>query len=231
MTKGAWLVEFVKGSLGIQRRIPLLERSCLMASYVIRLLARGTARVWCLAALALAIIGAALEVSPVSPLALLAVALALISLALSKRFHALHRRKPRIVALAPVLVVAAGAVGVVAWTVLFDSMQGSDFGIYYRCGSEPRASISEWVRSCASAYIGQGGQYWTRSLFYTAPLGSWLKENYPLLKAANAAAHILTLGLFVAVVRSRIRRNACRNRWHPVADLPRMVVHPHACDD
>lgn len=82
------------------------------------------------------------------------------------------------------------------WAIAFDSIQASDFGIYYRCGTHLQSDLAAWMSSCRSHFFYQpDNTYWTRSLAYSAPFGVLLGDNYPLFKIYNASLHGLTMAL------------------------------------
>lgn len=79
------------------------------------------------------------------------------------------------------------------WAWRFDSVQASDFGVYFRCGSAPRGNLSQWIHACQSDYLQPNLIYWTRSLLYSVPFGIVAGANYPAFKLYNALLHGATL--------------------------------------
>jgi hypothetical protein len=79
------------------------------------------------------------------------------------------------------------------WVLMFDSIQGSDFGVYYRCGQHFSIPIETWAKSCQSAYMSTNSIFWIRSLFYSVPLLGGGTLDYTALKLGNAALHALAL--------------------------------------
>ncbi|WP_288392217.1 glycosyltransferase family 39 protein [uncultured Herbaspirillum sp.] len=94
-----------------------------------------------------------------------------------------------------------------AWTILIDSNQISDFGIYFRCGAdfaEGASSALDWSKQCESPWIPGFAMYWRRSLLYTLPIG-WLSNgSYLILKLANAGFHIAAVVLLYRYVRKEL---------------------------
>ena len=72
------------------------------------------------------------------------------------------------------------------WAWRFDSVQISDFGVYFRCGSEISSNIAKWVDDCQSQYLHKNLIYWTRSLLYTAPIEFLAGADYTILKLCTA---------------------------------------------
>jgi hypothetical protein len=112
---------------------------------------------------------------------------------------------------AGIAVLIAMCIATVAWAVAFDSNQSSDFGIYYRCGTQLKPQLFAWMESCRSNYFHQPDYtYWSRSLVYSAPFGLLAGDNYPLFKLYNAALHVATLALlYFGVRRMAGTRAAC----------------------
>ncbi|MEO7465169.1 MAG: hypothetical protein ABIV42_06825, partial [Nitrosospira sp.] len=79
------------------------------------------------------------------------------------------------------------------WAWKFDSVQISDFGVYFRCGAEISQDIEKWVDDCQSNYLHKNLIYWGRSLLYTTPLASLTGADYPALKLYNATLHTVTM--------------------------------------
>lgn len=75
------------------------------------------------------------------------------------------------------------------WTAHGSSMQGSDFGIYFRCGVRALDPAA-----CQSRYIDLGDLYQTRSLFYSSLL-ALASDSYAALKILNVT--LLSSGLAV----------------------------------
>jgi hypothetical protein len=82
------------------------------------------------------------------------------------------------------------------WAWKFDSVQISDFGVYFRCGAEISQDIEKWVDDCQSNYLHKNLIYWGRSLLYTTPLASFTGADYPALKLYNATLHTVTMFLW-----------------------------------
>lgn len=82
------------------------------------------------------------------------------------------------------------------WAYSYDSIQNSDFGLYYRCGVSLRDALPKWISNCQSNYFYIPDKvYWTRSLIYSAPFGALFGDNYSLFKLYNAGLHVLTMAL------------------------------------
>lgn len=100
----------------------------------------------------------------------------------------------------------------VAWAVAFDSQQGSDFGVYWRCGiaaDEHRAS------ACQSAYVAPTSLYWARALLTSRVWGVMFGDAPRGFDAFNAALHVLSLSLLYVTVR---------RRWSAAAGTVAVVV-------
>ena len=93
-----------------------------------------------------------------------------------------------------VAVLAAAALAGFAWAIRFDSLQVSDFGVYFRCGAESRSPFAQWLAACQSHYLRANTLYWLRSLLYAAPFGYLFGGDYAALKLYNASWHAVTLG-------------------------------------
>lgn len=87
------------------------------------------------------------------------------------------------------------------WAWHFDTVQNSDFGIYFRCGRHVGSDIGQWIDACQSAYLHKNLVYWGRSLLYTAPLNAISDGSYPALKLFNAALHAATTVLWFLGLR------------------------------
>jgi hypothetical protein len=87
------------------------------------------------------------------------------------------------------------------WAWHFDSVQISDFGVYFRCGSEISSNIAKWVDDCQSQYLHKNLIYWTRSLLYTAPIEFLAGADYTILKLWNAGLHSATIALWYVGLR------------------------------
>jgi hypothetical protein len=79
-----------------------------------------------------------------------------------------------------------------AWALRWSSIQGSDFGVYWRCGVDPQLSWSRLMGACRSRYISLERLYAQRSFFYTLPFGALLGADYRCFKLYNATLHVLT---------------------------------------
>ncbi|MHC8349695.1 ArnT family glycosyltransferase [Pseudomonas sp. RT4P38] len=100
------------------------------------------------------------------------------------------------------LVVLLGAFAVVGWVLFFDTVQNSDFGVYYKCGTAISSDTLQWLENCQSKYLHENLIYWSRSLLYTS-LFSWVGgDSYFELKLFNAALHIVTSIVWYFGVRS-----------------------------
>ena len=100
-----------------------------------------------------------------------------------------------------VLLIVYAAV-TFSWAMFFDSIQVSDFGIYYRCGIGPIPhSLEDWINICQSQYLKKNLIYWNRSLLYTYPFGLVFGSDYEGLKLYNATLHILTLAIWFIGIR------------------------------
>lgn len=80
-----------------------------------------------------------------------------------------------------------------AWALKYDSIQPSDFGVYFRCGTEKHHSVLEWMASCQSNYLHANLIYWSRSLLYSIPFGIFAGPNYTAFKLYNASFHVATI--------------------------------------
>ncbi|WP_145925362.1 hypothetical protein [Bordetella sp. H567] len=100
-------------------------------------------------------------------------------------------------------MLAVGAVAVVqfAWAGIYDSVQNSDFGVYWTCGSRARWDFVTWIASCQSEYLRPSLTYWTRSLFYTGLLNGIGLSSYVDLKLANVLLHLVALTIWFVGVR------------------------------
>lgn len=99
--------------------------------------------------------------------------------------------------------VAVGALGLfgLAWALAFDSMQTSDFGVYWRCGTGSAPSLAAWLEACQSKYMAPTPLFWLRSLLYTTPFGAVAGASPRALDAYNALLHAASLALLFAVAR------------------------------
>lgn len=79
------------------------------------------------------------------------------------------------------------------WVLKFDSVQVSDFGVYFRCGTEKHSNISAWITSCQSKYLNENLIYWSRSLLYSIPFGIFSGADYDAFKIYNASLHVATI--------------------------------------
>jgi hypothetical protein len=90
------------------------------------------------------------------------------------------------------------SVSILAWTITVDSNQVSDFGVYFRCGTEytsPWNSIQAWAGRCESSWLPGFASYWRRSLLYSLPIG-WLSSGtYLGFKLANSGLHVAAIAL------------------------------------
>jgi hypothetical protein len=143
--------------------------------------------------------------------------IAAIALWLWSRHATLDEQAWRRLGVATLLVFIATSF---AWAIAFDSMQGSDFGVYYRCGIEKHASLEARLASCQSKFLLPSTIYWRRSLFYTIPFGALFGDNYFALKLYNAGLHAIALAGMLYGMR----------RWaHPAiafAALVLFAIHP-----
>jgi len=97
-------------------------------------------------------------------------------------------------------VIAFSAAGL-AWALAVDSMQPSDFGVYWRCGTTPVASVSEQLALCQSRYMAPTPLYWLRSLLSTAPFGALAGARPRLFDVYNALLHAASLALLWVMAR------------------------------
>ncbi|MFS0758102.1 hypothetical protein ABC383_25900 [Noviherbaspirillum sp. 1P10PC] len=79
------------------------------------------------------------------------------------------------------------------WALKYDSIQPSDFGVYFRCGIEKHDSVLDWMASCQSNYLHANLIYWSRSLLYSIPFGIFAGPNYTAFKLYNASFHVATI--------------------------------------
>ncbi|MBX7117300.1 MAG: glycosyltransferase family 39 protein, partial [Myxococcaceae bacterium] len=91
-----------------------------------------------------------------------------------------------------------------AWVTLFSSMQGSDFGVYYRCGAADAASWADRINACQSIYLEPSLVFWARSLLYTVPWGFWPGASVKGLTVVNALLQAATLGVLFLLVRRQL---------------------------
>lgn len=103
----------------------------------------------------------------------------------------------------PIAILIGLSAATLIWSLLYNSMQGSDFGIYFRCGAQLLQP-----NECQSKYIDLGNVYIDRSRYYTAPIGVLFGENYLALKIYNALLHILSFFLLWLIVRKHLGRQA-----------------------
>jgi hypothetical protein len=89
----------------------------------------------------------------------------------------------------------------VAWALATDSMQPSDFGVYWRCGTTPTSSLSAQLDLCQSHYLAATPLYWLRSLLYTTPFGALVGPRPQALDLFNALLHAAALGLLLVLAR------------------------------
>jgi hypothetical protein len=99
------------------------------------------------------------------------------------------------------LALILGTVASIGWSVAFDSQQGSDFGVYFRCGIYLQETLAENLKNCQSQYISIGDLYWRRSLFYTVPFGLIFQENYSLFKIYNVLLNTTAIAVVAWAVR------------------------------
>lgn len=102
-----------------------------------------------------------------------------------------------------ILAVAVGTIAAIAWSLAFDSQQGSDFGVYLRCGAQIKATLVQNLEYCQSKYIDLGDLYWRRSLFYTVTIGYFVGSGYSYIEFLNVALHVSAIALAAWVVRQR----------------------------
>jgi hypothetical protein len=68
------------------------------------------------------------------------------------------------------LIIVFSTFATFLWAWKFDSVQVSDFGVYFSCGAKSSIDINKWINNCQSKYLHKNLIYWGRSLLYTAPL-------------------------------------------------------------
>lgn len=95
-----------------------------------------------------------------------------------------------------ILFLCATMLATFWWAWHFDTVQHSDFGIYFRCGAAASRDTEEWISACQSAYLHKNLIYWLRSILYTAPLELVAGDKYFILKIYNAALHNATIALW-----------------------------------
>ncbi len=93
------------------------------------------------------------------------------------------------------------------WVASFSSQQGSDFGVYYKCGIDLQERLAENIEACQSHYISYGDLYWRRSLLYTVPIG-WFGGSYFELKMFNAFLQTASATVLWFAVRARVGSGA-----------------------
>jgi hypothetical protein len=154
--------------------------------------------------LSMGIVAALITLSPLGN-GLLAIIGAVGSIAGATWFGGAMQRKQREQAAAlTVWVLTAAAVATLTWAAVFGSQQGSDFGVYFRCGLDAKPALVERIERCSSQYITYGDIYWHRSLLYTVPI-AWLSNgSYTALKFANATFQILGILIVVFAVKRRM---------------------------
>ncbi|MFT3711672.1 MAG: hypothetical protein QM817_28885 [Archangium sp.] len=104
------------------------------------------------------------------------------------------------VGLACLLVFASAGL---VWALAFSSMQGSDFGVYYRCGMAEHASLRAQLELCQSKYLLPTALFWTRSILYTVPFGALVGDHPEAFDVYNAllnAASLASLFFFTRKV-------------------------------
>lgn len=109
-------------------------------------------------------------------------------------------------------LLAVFAAALAGWTYWYSSHQLSDFGVYYRCGTDyvqQWHSAKGWTEACSGAYLPGFSSYWRRSLLYSLPIG-WLTGggSYVAFKVANALAHLLAVLLLYRGVTGVLGRRA-----------------------
>lgn len=102
-------------------------------------------------------------------------------------------RKIRLVCLLSIVMLSLGSY---LWALTFDSIQISDFGVYFRCGTEKHVDVHAWIISCQSRYLNPNLIYWSRSLLYSIPFGLFSGPNYDAFKLYNASFHAATVVLW-----------------------------------
>lgn len=102
-----------------------------------------------------------------------------------------------------ILAVSVGTIAAIAWILAFDSQQGSDFGVYFSCGAQIKATLAQNIENCQSKYIDLGDVYWRRSLFYTVAVGYFVGPGYTYIEFLNVALHGSAIALAAWVVRQR----------------------------
>ncbi|SAI67140.1 Uncharacterised protein [Bordetella ansorpii] len=110
------------------------------------------------------------------------------------------------------ILFALFAVALGGWTFYYSSHQVSDFGVYFRCGSDyvrDWTSLQDWTRQCTGEYLPGFATYWRRSLLYSLPIG-WVSGggSYLAFKIANALAHLIAVALLYRGVRQALGRRA-----------------------
>lgn len=111
----------------------------------------------------------------------------------------------------PVVLLLLYSIITVCWVLYFDSHQVSDFGVYFRCGTEfasPWTSLSDWSSRCESAWLPGFATYWRRSLLYSLPIGWLADHSYLGFKVANALLHIATVVLLYRGVSTAFGQSA-----------------------
>ena len=91
--------------------------------------------------------------------------------------------------IASIVALTTLALATIAWTLLLSSAQVSDFGIYFRCGMIPHATLSEWTNNCQSTFLSHNDVYWKRSFFYTHLIGLIFGQSYVAMKVSNVFLH------------------------------------------
>lgn len=169
----------------------------------------GAVRAWCLVVFALGIGGNLLADDPLRWPVAIAVAAAACALVAVRpvvaRVGPPGDMRADAWGWAALLAIVLASLG---WAVRFDSMQVSDFGVYYRCGTEPHGTLSAWIAACQSHYLHPNLVYWLRTLLYTTPFGLAFGANYPALKLYNVVLHAATLGVLFAGLRETWGRAA-----------------------
>jgi hypothetical protein len=100
-----------------------------------------------------------------------------------------------------IVLLFLAVIASLGWALCFDSVQISDFGVYFRCGTAPHTSLTEWVSICQSKYLHTNLIYWNRSLLYTFIAGKFAGANYLFLKIYNVVWHAATLILWFFGIR------------------------------
>lgn len=108
-------------------------------------------------------------------------------------FISAETRKTRLACFGSIIILSLGSY---LWALKFDSIQVSDFGVYFRCGTEKHIDVHAWIISCQSKYLNPNLIYWSRSLLYSIPFGLFSGPSYDAFKLYNASFHAATIALW-----------------------------------